>query len=122
MNFVAPISGDSAWKVDSTTISFNSSASVIAMLLPANAIVDRVSVIVDTVFNGTAPTLSVGKQGGSGFEYSGINDVNLKVGDRYDMPSQIQAIGSSGNIEILYTADGSTNGSARVLITYAIPE
>ena len=122
LSFVAPISGESAWKVNSTTVSFNSSASIVAMLLPANAIVDRVSVIVDTAFNGTAPTLSVGKQGGSGFEYSGINDTNLKVTDRYDLPSQLPAVGVSGNIEILYTSDGSTAGSARILVTYAIPE
>jgi hypothetical protein len=92
------------------------------MVLPANAIVDRATVIVDTPFNGTAPTMSIGLQGGSGFEYAGVGDINLKVGDRYDMPSQIAATGSAGNIDILYTADGSSAGSARVLITYAIPE
>jgi hypothetical protein len=80
-----------------------------------------VSVIVDTVFTGTAPTLTVGLQGGSGFEYVAANDANLKVGDRYDVPSQIAPVGSSGNIEILYTADGSGAGAARVIVTYTVP-
>jgi hypothetical protein len=122
LSFVAPVSGASAWKVDSTTIAFNSAATVPAMLLPANAIVDKVSVIVDTAFNGTNPTLSVGLVGGTGLEYAGVGDTNLKVTDRYDIPSQLAAQGSNANIEVLYTADGSSAGSARVLVTYAIPE
>ena len=122
LTFVAPISGASAWKVDSTTIAFGTGATTAAMTLPANAIVDKVSVIVDTPFNGTAPTMSVGLQGGTGFEYAAAGDINLKVGDRYDMPSQIAAVGTSQVIEVLYTADGSSAGSARVLVTYAIPE
>ena len=122
LTFVAPISGASAWKVDSTTIAFGASATTTAMTLPANAIVDKVSVIIDTPFNGTAPTMSVGLQGGTGFEYAAVGDINLKVGDRYDMPSQLAAVGTSQVIDILYTADGSSAGSARVLITYAIPE
>jgi hypothetical protein len=122
LTFVAPVSGSSAWKVDTTTIAFGAGATTTAMTLPANAIVDRATVIVDTPFNGTAPTMSIGLQGGSGFEYAGVGDINLKVGDRYDMPSQLAAVGTTGNIDILYTADGSSAGSARVLITYAIPE
>jgi hypothetical protein len=122
LTFVAPISGASGWKVDTTTIAFGTGATTQAMVLPANAIVDRATVIVDTPFNGTAPTMSIGLQGGSGFEYAGVGDINLKVGDRYDMPSQLAAVGTTGNIDILYTADGSSAGSARVLITYAIPE
>ena len=122
LTFVAPVSGASGWKVDTTTIAFGAGATTQAMVLPANAIVDRATVIVDTVFNGTAPTMSIGLEGGSGFEYAGVGDINLKVGDRYDMPSQLIAVGTTGNIDILYTADGSSAGSARVLITYAIPE
>jgi hypothetical protein len=122
LNFVAPITGASGWKVDSTTIAFGAGATTTAMTLPANAIVDRVSVIVDTIFNGTAPTLSVGLQGGTGFEYAAAGDVNLKVADRYDMPSQLAPVGTAGTIQVLYSASGSTAGSARVLITYAIPE
>jgi hypothetical protein len=122
LTFVAPVSGASAWKVDSTTIAFGAGATTTAMTLPANAIVDRVSVIVDTPFNGTAPTMSVGLQGGTGFEYAEAGDINLLVGDRYDIPSQLAAVGSSQTIDILYSADGSSAGSARVLVTYAIPE
>jgi hypothetical protein len=112
----------SAWKVDTTTIAFGSSATTTAMTLPANAIVDTVSVIVDTTFNGTAPSILVGKSGGTGQEYVGIGDASLKLADRFDCPSQLVASGSTTDIVIAYTADGSSAGSARVLITYAIPE
>ena len=108
-------------KADSTTVNYNSSATIPAMTLPVDAIVDKVSVIVDTPFNGTAPTLTVGLEGGTGFEYVSAGDANLKVGDRYDVPSQLPPVGSSGNIEILYTADGSGAGAARVVVTYTVP-
>jgi hypothetical protein len=121
LSFQATQSIGDTWKADSTTVNYNSSATIAAMTLPVNAIVDKVSVIVDTVFTGTAPTLTVGLQGGSGFEYVAANDANLKVGDRYDVPSQIAPVGSSGNIEILYTADGSGAGAARVIVTYTVP-
>jgi hypothetical protein len=121
LSFQATQSIGDTWKADSTTVNYNSGATIAAMTLPVNAIVDKVSVIVDTVFTGTAPTLTVGLQGGSGFEYVAANDANLKVGDRYDVPSQIAPVGSSGNIEILYTADGSGAGAARVIVTYTVP-
>ena len=121
LSFQATQSINDTWKADSTTVNYNSSATIPAMTLPANAIVDKVSVIVDTPFNGTAPTLTVGLQGGTGFEYVAANDANLKVGDRYDVPSQLPPVGSSGNIEILYTADGSGAGAARVVVTYTVP-
>lgn len=122
LSFVAPVSGASAWKAETTTVAFNSGATISAMTLPANAIVDKVSVIVDTPFNGTAPTLTVGLQGGTGLEYITAGDANLKVADRYDVFSQLAAVGTPGNIEILYNADGSSAGSSRVVITYSIPE
>lgn len=121
LSFQATQTIGDTWKADSTTVNYNSSATIPAMTLPANAIVDKVSVIVDTVFTGTAPTMTVGLQGGTGFEYVSAGDANLKVGDRYDVPNQIPPTGSSGNIEILYTADGSGAGAARVVVTYTIP-
>lgn len=122
LNFVEPISGASAWKAKTTTITSGSSSTTTIMTLPVGAIVDRASIIVDTPFNGTAPTLTVGLQGGTGFEYIGIGDANIRVGDRYDVPSQIAASGSTGTIQAYLSTDGSTSGSCRVLITYCIPE
>jgi hypothetical protein len=100
---------------------FGSASTVTVMTLPANAIVDKVSLIVDSVFDGTSPTLTIGLAGGSGFEYAAASDINLKSADRYDMPSQLAPSGTSGVIQMLYSASGSTTGAARLVVSYSNP-
>ena len=121
LSWTATQSTGDAWKATSVTLAFGASATTTVMTLPANAIVDKVSVIVDTPFNGTSPTLTIGLSGGSGFEYASATDINLKSGDRYDMPSQIPPSGTSGVIQALYSASGSTVGSSRIIVTYSTP-
>jgi len=110
-----------SWKAKGATLVFDATSTSTVLVLPANAIVDKVSVIVDAPFNGTSPTVSIGLSGGSGFEYASAADINLKSADRYDMPSQVAPTGSVGTIQMLYSASGSSIGSARVIVTYAIP-
>jgi hypothetical protein len=111
---------DLAWKADTTSVEFGSSSTITAFTLPANAVVDRVSIIVDTPFDGT-PTLSVGVNGGSASQYAGSGDSSLLLGDRFDVPNQSEASGSTQDIEIYYSAGGATAGAARIIVTYAIP-
>lgn len=109
-----------SWKVDTTSFAFGSGSVVSMFTLPANAVVDRVSVIVDTPFDGT-PSMSVGVNGGSASKYVASSDVALGVADRYDVPNQSAAVGSTEALEISYTAGGATVGAGRVLVTYAVP-
>lgn len=109
-----------SWKVDSTPIAFGSSATVSMFTLPANSVIERVSLIVDTAFDGT-PTLSVGVNGGSASKYMGSGDNLLSVTDRYDVPNQSIPNGSTEDLEIAYSAGGATVGAGRVLVTYAVP-
>jgi hypothetical protein len=121
LSWSATQSAIDSWKAKSVALVFGSTSTVTVMTLPANAVVDKVSLVVDTAFNGTSPSVSIGLAGGSGFEYAAATDINLKSLDRYDMPSQIAPSASSGVIQLLYSASGSSAGAARVIVTYAIP-
>ena len=108
------------WKADTTSFAFGSGATVTMFTLPANAVVDRVSVIIDTAFD-DSPSMSVGVNGGSASKYIGSGDVLMTSVGRYDVPNDSVANGSSEDLEIYYTPASSTVGAGRVLVTYAIP-
>ena len=108
------------WACDTTSIAFGSSATTVMFTLPANAVIDRVSIIVDTAFDG-APTMSVGVNGGSASKYAGSGDSLLTVADRYDVPNQQDAVGGTEALEFYYTAGGAIAGAGRVLVTYSVP-
>jgi len=108
------------WKADTTSFAFGSASTITAFTLPADAVVDRVSVIVDSAFDGT-PTMSVGVDGGSASQYVASSDVLLSATDRFDVPYQGEANTSSEDLEIYYSAGGATTGSGRVIVTYSIP-
>jgi hypothetical protein len=59
--------------------------------------------------------------GGNASVYAEASDSDLKTVGRYDVPSSVAPVGSTGNIELYYTASGSSAGSGRVVITYATP-
>lgn len=107
------------WKVDTTSFAFGSGSTVSMFTLPANSVIDRVTVIVDTAFDGT-PSMSVGVSGNAS-KYVASGDTLLTVADRYDVPNQQAAVGTTEALEIAYTAGGATVGSGRVLVTYAVP-
>jgi hypothetical protein len=109
------------WRTTSKSLTYSSNSQVALLTLPANATVDKVTIIVDTAFNGNSPGATVGRSfGGTGLEYVSTGDVDLKTADRYDLPCQIAPTGNTVDIVINYTASSSTAGSARVLITYAV--
>jgi len=120
MTWVTAASTAALWACDTTSIAFGSSATTVMFTLPANAVIDRVSVIVDTAFNGT-PTMSVGVNGGSASKYVGSGDSLLTVADRYDVPNQQAAVGGTEALELYYTAGGALAGAGRVLVTYSVP-
>jgi hypothetical protein len=109
-----------AWKVFESEIDFGDTGPVTLFTLPATAVIDKVSVIVDTAFNGT-PSLSVGVDGGNASKYFGSGDALLTALGRYDVYSTEPAPGAAEDLEVAYTQGGATQGKVRVLITYAIP-
>jgi hypothetical protein len=120
LSWVSAASTDACLKFDSTSFAFGSGTEVTMFTLPANAVVDKVSVIVDTAFNG-APSLSVGVDGGNASKYVGSGDVLLTAVGRYDVYNTHPGNASPEDLEIAYTAGGATVGAGRVLVSYATP-
>ena len=106
---------------DTTTLAFNSGASVAMFTLPANAVVHKVQAIIDTAFDGT-PTASVGYSGQTSI-YMGASSLDLKgaAGDIYEVNPAVAASGSSQSLIITYSAGSATAGSARFLVYYSVP-
>lgn len=106
---------------DTTTLNFGDTSPIAMVTLPANAVVERVSVIIDTTFDGT-PTISVGKSGSTS-KYLGSTDVDLTLaaGTRFDIRSSNAASGSTEAVIITYSAGSATVGSARIIIDYSVP-
>jgi len=107
---------------DTTSLAFGSTSPVSMFTLPANAVVERVRVIIDTAFNGTAPTMSVGISGTTS-KYLASTQVDLKAAATtvFEVTPGIAASGSSEALIITYAADSSSAGAARVEVDYVIP-
>jgi len=120
-SWVSAASTASCLSVDTTTLNFNSAATVAMFSLPANAQVLKVRFIITTAFN-TAATASVGVAGATS-EFMGANQLALNsvAGDIYEVNPTVAASGSAKSLIITYAAAGATAGSAQVLVYYSIP-
>lgn len=122
LSWVSAASTASSATVDTTTIAYDATSPVACFTLPANAIVDEVEVVIDTPFNGTAPSMSVGISGTTS-KYMGATGNNLKDGSgtRFVAHPNHPAVGATEDIIVTLNADSSSAGSARVLVTYSVP-
>lgn len=119
LNWVSAGSTDQCLTLDSTTINFGSGSTPTLFTLPANALIDSVSVIVDTAFDGTA-NLSVGLSGDTA-RYMGAGDNGLgEIAVWRTHPGIIPNVAAEALIAT-YSAGGATVGSCRVVISYAAP-
>lgn len=114
------IATSQAWTAETTNLVFGSTSPVTMFTLPANSIIDKVAVYIDTAFDGT-PTMSVGVNGGSASKYVASGDVLMTTLGRYDVPNTEIPVGSTEALEITYAAGGASVGAARVVVTYAVP-
>lgn len=106
--------------VNSTTLAFGDGTPVALFTLPANAVIHKVKVIVDTAFNGTAPTVSIGIAG-TVSKYVGTSDVDLKTANIYEVDPGVVAAGGTEALIVTYAADSSSAGSARIEVYYSNP-
>lgn len=88
--------------------------------LPANAVVDNVKLIVDTAFDGTSATASVGISGNV-TKYMSTTDNNLTVVGVYEIEPGLLSDSSGEVILISCSPSASTVGAARIMLTYSIP-
>lgn len=108
--------------MDTTTLAFGSSSPTAMFTKPANALVERVKVIIDTPFDGTAPQVSIGISGTTS-KYAAASHIDLKAaaGTVFDIDNGVVAAGGTEDLIATYTADSSAAGSARVQVIYVIP-
>ena len=109
--------------VDETALSFDTSSPVAMFNLPVGAVVEMVRVIIDTPFNGTAPTLSIGIAG-TVSKYMAATQVNLKgaAKDVYEAkPAEAAIVDSPEAVIATYVADTASAGAARIEVHYTIP-
>lgn len=105
---------------DTTALAFGTTSPLSLFTLPANAVIHLVKVIVDTAFNGTAPTLSIGITGTTS-KYMGTSDIDLKTVGIYEADPGVVANGSSEALIATYAADTSSAGAGRIEVSYSIP-
>ena len=98
-------------------ITFDSSASIdLGNLIPINSRIIAVHVAVDTVFDGTTPTLTIGTAA-SPAQLMLSTENNLTSGGIYTVNPGIN-YASETQLTATYVAGGSTAGSADVIIEY----
>jgi hypothetical protein len=105
--------------VDTTSLAFGTSSPLTLFTTPANAVVHKVQVIIDTPFDGTA-TVTVGITGTTS-KYMGASQ-NVLQGTAKDIYETNP--GESAASEALiatYSAGGATVGAARILVYYSVP-
>lgn len=121
LSWITVAGGNDKPVVDTTTLAFGASSPLAMFTLPANAVVRKVSVVIDTAFNG-APSLSVGITGQTS-KYLGSTQVDLTAaaGTVFEVDPGVAPSGSPENLIATYAAGGATQGSARILVEYVIP-
>lgn len=107
---------------DTTSLVFGSSSPVTMFTLPANAVVLRVRLIIDTAFNGTAPQVSIGISGtASKYMAANQNDLKAAAATVFEVTPGLTANGSTEDLIATYAADSSSAGAARIEVDYVIP-
>lgn len=106
-------------KVDTTSLAFGSTSPVAMITTGANDVINKIQVIVDTAFNGTVPTLSIGTAGTTS-KYVTTTHVDLKTAGVYEINPGVVAAGVE-SIIATYAASTSSAGAARIQVYYATP-
>lgn len=121
LSWTSAAATDADDKIDTTTLAFDSTSPVSMFTLPANAVIEKIQVIIDTAFDGT-PTASVGISG-TVSKYLASTDLDLTqaAGTVFEVHPGVAAPGGTESLIITYAAGSATAGSARFLVFYAIP-
>ena len=102
------------------TVNFNSSSPVTMFTFPLNSTILTVVADVDTAFDASAPTLSVGVAGNTS-KYMGTTDVDLKTVGTYEVDPMYQETSASAVIITFVPSTGGSVGTCNVIVSYANP-
>lgn len=120
LSWVSAASTSAADKCDTTALAFNSSGTVAMFSTGASDIIDKIQVIVDTAFDGTSPSMSVGISG-TVSKYMASTQVDLTTVGVYEVNPGKSAQGAEALITTFTAGGGATVGAARVLVYYNTP-
>lgn len=121
LEFTTVAGGNDKPVIDTTTIAFGASSPVAMFTKPANAVSLHIWAVVDTAFDGTAPTLSIGITGTTS-KYMSATEMDLKFVGIYEVfRGDVAAVGTTENIIGTLNPDSSSTGSVRILYEYVIP-
>lgn len=106
--------------VDTTNLAFGTSSPLALFTTPANAVIHKIEVIIDTAFNGT-PTFTVGITGTtSKYMTATQNILTSTAGDAFESNPKLPATAGESLIGT-YSAGGASAGAARILVHYSVP-
>lgn len=106
---------------DTTDLAFGSSSPLAMYTHPANAVVSKMLVIIDTAFDGS-PSLSVGISGDTSKYLDATSvDLTMPAGTIFEVTPGVDSVGTSEEIIATFAAGGATVGAARILSSYVIP-
>lgn len=121
LTFEDAASTASSDKVDTTDLAFGDSSPVAMFTLPANAVIEKIQVIIDETFDGT-PSASVGISGTvSKYLAAGDIDLTQPAGTVFETHPGVEAPVGTEALIITYADGGATAGAARFLVFYSIP-
>jgi len=121
LSWTSAASTEASDKIDTTTLAFDATSPVAMFTLPANAVIEKIQVIIDTAFDGT-PSASVGIAG-TVSKYLAATEIDLTMPATtvFEIHPGVVAPGGTEALIITYAQGGATAGSARFLVFYAIP-
>lgn len=120
LSWVSAASTSAADKCDTTNLAFNSSGTVAMFSTGAADIIDKIQIVVDTAFDGTAPAVSIGISG-TVSKYLASTQVDLATVGTYEVNPGKTAQGAEALIATFTAGGGATAGAARILVYYNTP-
>lgn len=119
LELAAPSAG--APTIDTTSLGFGTTSPLTLFSLPADAVINKIEVIIDTTFDGT-PSLSIGIAG-TPSKYASSTQIDLKEAatTSFCITPNVAPTASAESLIATYAAGSATAGAARILITYSVP-
>lgn len=120
LSWASAASTSSNDKLDTTSLAYNSSGTVAMFSTGAADVIEYFEIIVDTAFDGTSPSMSVGVSG-TVSKYVASTQVDLTATGKYVVHNNLVAQGVEALIITFTAGGGAAAGAARVIAHFAQP-
>lgn len=108
--------------MESTSFAFGDSSPISMFTLPANAVIERIQVILDTPFDDAAATVSIaGTTSARTYMGTAESDLAGSARDVYQVSPGYTATVATDVLQATLSAGTSSAGAGRILVFYGIP-